>query len=380
MRQKPHLEGKEHLQEIPTPVLFTVTHDSYSEVPSLSRVYYALRPKPNFLIMVKNEFLSGRYLSSNFARNNRFVRSLLFLIDKTGIPMAVFRTMNLRSIERPFIEQIHMKKQELKNAISGQIDRFREGAVQGLSTLIFPEGTTWGFGGLKKIRSGAYQVVESSFQTAKRKVYVLPINVKVDRLVKGSKDVFIKVGKPFFMRKPREEFNRALYETLQRLHTITFSQIAAFYLKHLAEIKEDASETIVIEKEKFIAAVERITHDIHKRVKARVLPHIDSALLNHEYLVMKVNGFLKYCRKSKYILEIRRDGNREILVVSRKRILADYPPKQYRKLNPLGYHANELKSLGNEVIRSIYDRYLIARSNKSKQKIVLHPAPMNIHQ
>ncbi|PKN34334.1 MAG: hypothetical protein CVU61_09145 [Deltaproteobacteria bacterium HGW-Deltaproteobacteria-19] len=68
MRQRPHLEGKENLREIPTTALITVTHDSYYEIPSLSRVYYALHPKPNFLIMAKNDFLSGRYLSTNFGR------------------------------------------------------------------------------------------------------------------------------------------------------------------------------------------------------------------------------------------------------------------------------------------------------------------------
>jgi hypothetical protein len=273
-----------------------------------------------------------------------------------------------------------MKKQELKNAISGQIGRFREGALQGLSTLIFPEGTTWGYGGLKKIHSGAYQVVESTFQTAKKKVYVLPINVKVDRLANGTKDVFIKVGKPFFLRKPKEEFNHALYKTLQRLHTITFSQIAAFYLKRLAEIKDDAAETIIIEKEKFIAAVEKITQDIHRRVRAHALPYIDSALLNHEYLIRKVNSFLKYCRKSKYILEIRREGDSEILVLSRKKILADYPAKEYRKLNPLGYHANELKSLGEDIIRSIYDHYLVSKRRAAGIKPFMQTLSMDRHQ
>lgn len=358
MRQKPHLEGRGYLKGIPTPILFTVTHDSYAEVPSLSRVYYGLEPKPNFLIMAKNEFLSGRYLSTNYAKNNRFIRSILLLLDKTGLPMTVFRTLNLSSIERPFIEEPHLKKQELTKAISGQIGHFREGAVQGLSALVFPEGTTWGYGGLKKIRSGVYQIVESAFQAANKKVYILPINVKMDRLAEGAKDVFINVGEPFFMRKPREDFNRVIYDTLQKLQTITFSQIAAFYLKCLAEIREDAAGTLAIEKEKFIAEVERITLEIHQQVTAHVLPYMDSALLNHDYLVRKTEHFLKYCMKSKYIQEIRHMGKSEILVVSRKKILADYAPRDYRKLNPLGYHANELKSLGEETIRSIYNRYL----------------------
>ncbi len=371
MRQKPHLEGKENLRKIPTPALITVTHDSYFEIPSLSRVYYALRPKPDFLIMAKNDFLGGRYLSTNFARGNRFLRSILLLLDRTGLPLAVFRTLKLTSIERPFIEQLGTKKQALHKAINEQVGRFREGAARGLSTLIFPEGTTWGFGGLKKIRSAAFQVVEGAFENARKKVYILPINVKVDRLVRGSKDVFIQVGRPFFARRPKEEFNRILFDTLQHLHTITFSQIAAYYLKRLAEIQDDAAETITVEKERFLATLEEITRDIHERVKAQVLPHLDAELLDRRRLLEKVSRFLKYCSRNRYLLEVRRQGEREILVLNRRKVLEDYPARDYRKRNPVGFHANELKSLGEDVVRSIYDRYLSGPGRPSS--IVPHP-------
>lgn len=358
LRQRPHLEGKENLREIPTPALITVTHDSYYEVPALSRVYYALMPKPNFMIMAKNDFLGGRYLSTNFAKGNPFLRSLLHLLDRSGLPLAVFRIMKLTSIERPFIEQLDMKRQDLRRAIHQQVDRFREGALQGLSTVIFPEGTTWGFGGLKKIRSAAFQVVEGTFESARRKVYILPINVKVDRLVQGSKDVFIRVGRPFFMRKPREEFNRFLFDTLQRLHTITFSQIAAYYLRRLAESQDGDSETVTVEKERLLVALETIIREIHDRVKARVLPHFDAGLLDRQCLTGKVRRFLKYCARSRYLVETRMQGGREILVLNRRKVLEEHPASDYRKRNPVGFHANELKSLGEDVIRAIYDRCL----------------------
>ncbi|HOI73108.1 MAG TPA: 1-acyl-sn-glycerol-3-phosphate acyltransferase [Syntrophales bacterium] len=358
MRQRPHLKGKENLREIPTPTLITVTHDSYYEIPSLSRVYYALHPKPDFLIMAKNDFLGGRYLSTNFAQGNRFLRTILLLLDRTGLPLAVFRTMQLTSIERPFIEHLDMKRQALHQAIDEQVGKFREAAARGLSTLIFPEGTTWGFGGLKKIRSAAFQVVEGAFESAREKVYILPINVKVDRLVRGSKDVFIRVGRPFFARKPKEEFNLLLFDTLQHLHTITFSQIAAYYLKRLAEIQDGAAETVTVEKERFLAALEEIVRDIHERVRAHVLPHLDPDLLDHRRLLEKVRRFLKYCSQNRYLLEIRRQGGKEILVLNRRRVLEDYPVRDYRKRNPVGFHANELKSLGEDVVRAIYDRCL----------------------
>jgi hypothetical protein len=91
MRHKAHLLGRENLDQIPTPVMFTVTHDSYFEVPSLSQIYYALKPRPDFMVMVKNDFLRGRYLSTNYAKKNKFLRQLLLMIDKSGIPLAIFR-------------------------------------------------------------------------------------------------------------------------------------------------------------------------------------------------------------------------------------------------------------------------------------------------
>jgi hypothetical protein len=43
------------------------------------------------MVMVKNDFLSGRYLSTNYAKKNKFLRQLLLMIDKSGIPLAIFR-------------------------------------------------------------------------------------------------------------------------------------------------------------------------------------------------------------------------------------------------------------------------------------------------
>mgnify|MGYP000272932796 CR=1 FL=1 len=91
MRHKAHLMGKENLSRMPTPVMFAVTHDSYFEVPSLSRIYYALKPRPDFMVMVKNDFLSGRYLSTNYGKKNRFLRSILLMIDRLEIGRASCR-------------------------------------------------------------------------------------------------------------------------------------------------------------------------------------------------------------------------------------------------------------------------------------------------
>ncbi|MBW2632447.1 MAG: hypothetical protein JRC90_11970 [Deltaproteobacteria bacterium] len=56
MHQRPKLKGRENLKNIPLPIIFTVTHDSYFEIPSLAKVYQALKPRPVFAVMAKRIF------------------------------------------------------------------------------------------------------------------------------------------------------------------------------------------------------------------------------------------------------------------------------------------------------------------------------------
>ena len=361
MRHKAHLLGRENLSRIPTPIMFTVTHDSYFEVPSLSRVYYALKPRPDFMVMAKNDFLSGRYLSTNYGKGSRLLRGILLMIDKSGLPLAIFRKLKLAAIDRPFVEVLSKKKEELRQEISDQLNRFREKSAQGVSTLVFPEGTTWGFGGLKKIRSSVYQVLENTFQETGRKVYILPINVKVDRLVQGAKDVFIHVGPPVFFRKPKEEFNRTLYELLQGLHTITFSQVAAYYLKRLAEMKRDTARTVLFRKELFLQNLEGILMEMNRLAQDRALPDFDPALRDRRYLSDKAERFLKYCLKKRYLHKKRLSDRKEALLLDIERILSSPPVKEFRKANPLAFCANELSSLGEQTIRPVFDARLRSR-------------------
>ncbi|PKN69633.1 MAG: hypothetical protein CVU54_09875 [Deltaproteobacteria bacterium HGW-Deltaproteobacteria-12] len=358
MRHKAHLMGRENLSQIPTPIMFTVTHDSYFEVPSLSQIYYALKPRPDFMVMVKNDFLSGRYLSTNYGKNNKLLWSFLLMIDKTGLPLAIFRKLKVAAIDRPFVETISKKKEELRNEISDQFSRFKEGSIQGISTLIFPEGTTWGYGGLKKIRSAVYQVLENTFQSAGRSVYILPINVKVDRLVKGAKDVFIRIGPPVFFRKPKDEFNRTLYELLQQLHTITFSQVAAYYLKRLAEIKRETARTVIFQKEIFLKDLEAILVEMNRLAGDRILPGFDPGLLDRQYLSDKVERFLKYCLKKHYLQKKNLSERKEDLLLDIERTLSSYPIKEFRKANPVAFCANELTSVGEKTVRPVFDACL----------------------
>ena len=97
MRQRPKIRGKEHLKNLPLPVIFTVTHDSYFEVPSLSKVYRAIKPRPVFTIMAKKDFLDGSYLSTNYFQNLPLIRSGFKILDKTGLPKALFENLNLIS-------------------------------------------------------------------------------------------------------------------------------------------------------------------------------------------------------------------------------------------------------------------------------------------
>jgi 1-acyl-sn-glycerol-3-phosphate acyltransferase len=358
MRQRPHLKGSEHLKKIPTPFIISPTHDSYYEIPSLSRVYYSLKPRPDFMVLAKEDFLSGRYLASNFGKKSLLLKCLFTFLDKTALPFIVFKIMRLTTIHRPFIDTYAKKREQIRSEIGNQINRARESISRGLSTLVFPEGTTWGFGGLKKIRSAVYQLVENTFQSAQQKVHVIPINVKVDRLVKGGKDIFINIGSPVFFRCPKDEFNERLAGLLRQLHTITFSQIAAYYIRRLAESNENARGNLMMARERFVASMERITTEIGEMVRRKKLPGIDTGLMEREYLLKKANGFIRYCRKKHYLLDPPSGGKDEVFILDTESILSSYSDREYRTRNPLGFHANELLSLGEVSIRRIFDAHL----------------------
>jgi len=355
MHQRPRLKGRENLKNIPLPIIFTVTHDSYFEIPSLAKVYQALKPRPMFTVMAKRDFLSGNYLSSNFRGKNSLLKSIFRLLDKSGIPKIFFKIMNVSTVHRPFIETAVKKKNTIKKEISGQLTHFKETITQGMSTLVFPEGTTWGFGGLKKIRSSAYQLVSDTFSQYRKKVYVLPINVKVDRLVQGCKDVFINVGKPQFVIKSKEEFNQHLRDSLQRLHTITFSQIGAYYLKKASSIGPRTREEIILSREIVTGQIEKIVRDIYSKVQRKILPALDMSLLDKKYLIKKINGFVKYCTTNNYLVETSRDKGIEMYILNKEKVLTQYPAKTFRKLNPVGFHANELVSLGEQEIEPLFN-------------------------
>ena len=362
LRQKPHLRGKEHLVKPPSPLIFTLTHDSYFEIPSLAKVYYSLKPKLDLLIMGKSDFLSGHYLATNYGKNNALLRFVLNLLDKTRLPRAIFRIMNVTTIHRPFVEHYQKRKDEIKLEISQQMKDIKEKISSGISTVVFPEGTTWGFGGLKRIRSGVYQLVDNTLRTAHRKVYLLPINVKVDGLVKGTKDVFINIGKPVFLKGARESFNRRLATLLTRLHTITFSQVAAYYVHYRAEVEKQASSFIEISRDTMKGNIAAVVRALESKTKKGALPPIDPKLPDQKYLEKKINGFIKYCRKKGYLVGDGA-GRDDSYCFDIGKIIASYPEKTYRKLNPLGFYANELASLGSDKILDLYNKALNGRKS-----------------
>lgn len=361
MRHRARIEGKHYLKRLPHQVVIAITHDSYFEIPSLSRVYHALKPKPNLAIMAKKDFLSGNYLSTNFFKNNSFFRSLFKILDKTGLPKAIFNKLNLISIPRPFADKLEKKGNELKKEIADQFSQFKTRMVDGFSAVVFPEGTTWGVGGLKKIRSSVYQLVSNTFDQYQKKIYVLPINVKVDRLVKGWKDIFINVGPPQFVLKSKEEFNDYLHHTLQKLHTITFSQIGAYYLKRISEVSQQAKVEATLTKENFTVHIESAIYEIHTKVQEKILPAIDVKLIDKAYLRKKADRFIRYCLKKKYILKDSQKNARKTYIINPNKVLATYPEKIFRKQNPVGFHANELISLGEKTIEPIFRKSCLGR-------------------
>jgi 1-acyl-sn-glycerol-3-phosphate acyltransferase len=365
MRQRPKLKGRENLKNVPLPVIFTVTHDSYFEIPSLSKVYQALKPRPVFAVMAKKDFLSGNYFSTNFRSKFPLIKWVFKLIDKSGIPKSFFKVMNVATVNRPFIETTIQKKEALKKEIASQISHFKKSVSEGMSTLIFPEGTTWGFGGLKKIRSSVFQLVTNTFSEDGEKVYILPINVKVDRLVQGYKDVFINVGCPEFILKSKEDFNNYIKESLQKLHTITFSQIGAYYLKKLSMLEQKSRRKIVLTSDTLISQFEKIVGNIQKEVEMRKLPAFDIRLVNKRYLCKKVRRFIKYCTKNNYLIEATKGRRTGIYILNKEKVLADYPAKQFRKMNPVGFHANELTSLGETEIEPLFDNSILKEAVKN---------------
>ncbi|MBU2510834.1 1-acyl-sn-glycerol-3-phosphate acyltransferase [bacterium] len=353
LRQRPQINGVEYLKNLPSQVIFTITHDSYFEIPSLSRVYKAITPRPVFTIMAKEEFLDGQYLSTNFFKDNPVLRSLFKFIDSTGAPKAIFEKLNLISIPRPFADIHDPRYKNVKMQISSQFHQFKTRISEGFSTLIFPEGTTWGYGGLRKIRSAVFQLVSTSFEQYDKKVYILPINVKVDKLVKGWKDVFINVGKPQFFFKSKDEFNQQLYTVLQRLHTITFSQIGAYYLKKLSKMSDQARTDLKLSRDQLFERLEQAAFNLQVKVQKGTLPAIDQNLMEKDYFSNKFDRFLAYCARKNYLDLI---SNRQEFVLNAKKILAHHPHKIFRKRNPLGFHANELASLGEKTIDIAFEK------------------------
>ncbi|HOJ30136.1 MAG TPA: 1-acyl-sn-glycerol-3-phosphate acyltransferase, partial [Spirochaetota bacterium] len=351
MRHKPHLKGKEYLKHIPNLVIFTPTHDSYFEVPSLSKVYYALKPRPHFVIMAKKDFLSGNYLSSNFGKKNKLAYYLLYFLDRTGLPKAFFKKMKLIDIPRPFIEDFN-NKEAMKSEIYNQMEKLKSSIHSGFSTLIFPEGTTWGFGGLKNLRSGIFQLVDSTYRHFQKKLYILPINVKVDRCMIGKKDIFINIGKPVFILDEKDKFLAKVQEILKDMHTITFSQIASVYLQRLSMAVEEIDRVIVLKKEEITSHLDSIIADIMALVKEGRLPNIDEHLNDRSYRHKKLKRFLKFCIKKGYI--VRSNGT---YIINTKKVLASFPIKSYRKENPLGFSANELLSINYNVLIAVYNKY-----------------------
>jgi len=100
------------------------------------------------------------------------------MIDKSGIPLAIFRKLKAAAIDRPFIEAAGKKKEDLRREISDQLSRFKDSSVRGISTLIFPEGTTWGYGGLKKSTAPCIRFWKTPFRAPAGKCISCPSTLR----------------------------------------------------------------------------------------------------------------------------------------------------------------------------------------------------------
>lgn len=85
------------------------------------------------------------------------------------------------------------------------------------------------------------------------------------------------------------------------------------------------------------------------------------ALLNRDYLLKKANGFIKYCVKNRYLRPPVSGGKSGLFHLDIESVLGSYSDREYRKRNPIGFHANELLSLGEAGILNLFDAHLDAQ-------------------
>jgi hypothetical protein len=93
-------------------------------------------------------------------------------------------------------------------------------------------------------------------------------------------------------------------------------------------------------------------------VEKKLLPYIDSRLVEHDYLRKKAWQFIRYCEKKNYLAAKGNNEGARTETLNADVILSESPASVFRKLNPLAFHANELASLNEELIKSLYDPHL----------------------
>jgi len=120
-------------------------------------------------------------------------------------------------------------------------------------------------------------------------------------------------------------------------------------------MSEKTEKKVLLTRENLVFQLKNIVNKIQVKVKKKILPAFDSNLTDNNYLEMKVQKFLAYCVKKKYLIKnIQADG--EITYsLNMDMVLAEHPKKLFRKHNPLAYHANELLSLGEKSIKPLFN-------------------------
>ncbi len=73
-------------------------------------------------------------------------------------------------------------------------------------------------------------------------------------------------------------------------------------------------------RERFVASMERITTEIGEMVRRKKLPDIDTGLMEREYLLKKANGFIRYCRKKRYLLDPPSGGKDEGFILDKNHL------------------------------------------------------------
>ncbi|UCE98332.1 MAG: 1-acyl-sn-glycerol-3-phosphate acyltransferase [Dehalococcoidia bacterium] len=272
--------------------------------------------KPSGLVTLSN-LLGGKELSelAGVSVSNFLDYRYSVLFQKTT-DVNILRDEWLKPIRRKTLDQI--KK---------QLTLFTNILNKGDICLLAPEGGLSTDGRFWPVRSGLYRLVSNTI----RDVKILPINTTYDFMTQGRMQIYINIGKEMTGLKQwdKTKLEKQVQMNLTSLTTVTMGQIGSSAIIGLLGEKHRSFK----ESELF-----NIISTKMKEINARGI-HVDKRLLFKKSLNWRYRDFLKFCIKRKIIIP---EPNESSFQISTK--VENNPNGRFNE-NPVGYSANELRSI-----------------------------------